>query len=208
MTIRRIGDWNEARIVLAKASPTLKVAIRKALFDEAKFFKEKIIEGFETQAPGGQRWQPIAESTKASRRLSGFGGTKAGIVTGDLLRSVEVKSSIRGFFAGVPNNKRSKSGRRYVDILRTFTQGATIVQRVTPAQRRFLAVLRREQGSQSSGAGGNGSIGILVIKIPKRPLFAPIQKKYGGAKSGVRVMARISAFMKGAFGLVGPIHRS
>ncbi len=82
--IGKVGDWNRAALILRTAPIRLRVAMDRAVLQEAQFFRRKVIEGFRTQAPGGKPFTPVSETTLAIRRFTGFKGTKALIVRGEL----------------------------------------------------------------------------------------------------------------------------
>src|SRR3990172_2718315 len=90
VSIGLTGDWALASNILRTAPVRLRVAIDRAVMQEAQFFRTKVIEGFREQSPGGQPFKPLAETTLAIRRFKGFGGTKALMVRGDLRNSIKV----------------------------------------------------------------------------------------------------------------------
>lgn len=200
--IRKVGDWARARQATTALGPRFKRAVSKAMLKEAHFYRSKIIEGFRTGAPGGQKWKPLAPATIAGRKMKGFGGTKVGIVTGTMRNSTSVVQRNNEVFIGIKRSAKSADGESLVDIALVFTKGAIIVQNMSEQQRKFLGALMSKVGG-NGGTGPSGSKGVLVIKIPARPIFEPIWEKYGGNKGAKRFYARVAAEMGGTLGLLG-----
>ena len=208
MTIRigLTGDWRRASRILSTGPAVIRTAIGVAVAQEAQFFRRKVIEGFREQAPGGQAFKPLAETTLAIRRFTGFRGTKALIVRGDLRNSVKVVNR-RGIFGaesfiGVLKSAKSSDGKDLVNIAEVHEFGSrTFLIEVTPAMRRFLAAaFTQELGGLSGGRGGL-TRGVIVVKIPARPFLQPvIDAFFSGPVAAARFQARVAVAMGGTFG--------
>lgn len=205
------GDWRRAARILTVAPVRIRIALDRAVLQEAQFFRRKVVEGFREQAPGGQPFKPLAETTLAMRRFNNFGGTKALIVRGDLRNSVKVvkKTTPLGAeaFVGVLKSARSKDGKSLVNIAEVHEFGSRpIVIEVTPAMRKYLAmVFEQELGGVSGGSGGF-STGIIIVQIPARPFLQPVADKwFDGPDAALRFQARVAANLNGMFGIMGDI---
>lgn len=210
MTIYRVGQWGEASRILTSGPVKLRLAMDRAVLQEAQFFRKKVVEGFRTQRPGGKKFRKLSETTLAIRKFEGFGGSKALIVRGDLRNSVTVvkQNSPIGVeaFVGVLKNAKGKDGKKLVNIAEVHEKGSRpIVIEVTPKMRAYLAMAFTAYFGELSGGGGGGlSIGIIVTRIPPRPFIQPVATKwFTGAAAQTRFLARVAALLGGNFG--GPL---
>lgn len=214
------GEWKTAARILGSAPVKIRIALDRSVLQEAQFFRTKVVEGFREQAPGGQPFRPLSPFTLAVRRFTGFKGTKALIVRGDLRNSVKVvkKQTALGAeaFVGVLKNAKGKRGQNLFNVARVHEFGSkTIVQYVTPKQRKFLmAAIRKEMGGEGSEGGGGGGLktGIIVSKIPPRPFIGPVVEKwFNNAEAIARFHSRAALNLRlvGAFtGFAGRKPRS
>lgn len=205
------GDWKKAARILSIAPVKLRVAIDRAVLQEAQYFRKRVVEGFREQAPGGKPFKPLAETTLAMRRFKNFGGTKALIVRGDLRNSTKVvkKTTPLGAeaFVGVLKSAKGRDGKKLIDIAAVHEFGKTIVIEVTPAMRKFLAmVFTKELGGVDSGKGGGFKTGIIIVRISARPFLQPVADKwFTGPDAALRFQARVAANLNGMFGIIGGI---
>ncbi|MBI5547614.1 MAG: phage virion morphogenesis protein [Deltaproteobacteria bacterium] len=201
MKIKRTGDWDLARRLVARAPKRLKEATDKAVLQEAQFFRTKIVEGIREQAPGGQAFKPLAPTTLAIRRFRGFKGTKALLVRGDLRNSIAVVKEGTRVFVGVLRTAKSKAGQPLANVAAVHEYGSRpIVVRLTPKARRFLHAAFRRTGLDAP-ASGRPSIGIAIIRVPARPFLAPVFARHG--KPGdvsQRFLERVARNLGGEFG--------
>lgn len=181
-------------------------ALAVAVAQEAQFFRRKVVEGIREGAPGGQRFEPLKETTLAIRRFTGFQGTKALIVRGDLRSSIKVvnRTGVLGAesFIGVLRSAKSSDGKDLVNIAAVHEFGSrTFLIEVTPAMRRFLAAaFSQELGGLSGGRGGL-TRGVIVVKIPPRPFLQPVADTFfSGPVAAARFQARVAAAMGFTFG--------
>lgn len=210
ISVSRTGDWAKAARILGTGPIRIRVAIDRAVLQEAQFFRSKVIQGFVSQSPGGKDFKPLKETTLAIRRFRGFTGTKALIVRGDLRNSIKVtkKSTILGAeaFVGVHRTERGKNGESLVNIaaVHEFGHGPIVIP-VTPAMRKFLmaafsAELPGFGDAEGDGSGGM-SRGIIIINIPARPFLQPVADKFfDGPIAAARFQARVATFLGGTFG--------
>jgi Phage virion morphogenesis family len=200
MAIIKTGPWLVAHRILANGAHRYRRALAQAVAQEAQLFRRRVVEGFRDQAPGGVPFKPLAATTLKLRRFKGFGGTKALIVRGDLRNSITARRA--GEFAytvGVHRGARGRSGQDLVNVARVHEFGATVVLRITPKMRRFLAVALKGEGG--GNGGGGGGIGIIVIRIPPRPFLRPVADRwFNGSRARDRFLARVARNMGGAFG--------
>ncbi len=173
--VKTIGQWKEAMALLAGGPAMLKAAIPKAIMQEALHFERVMKKNI------GKGVTPIdARSNGSSRPL---------VKSGDLRNSIhaEMDGPNRAFI-GI--NK--SSGKANIAAVHEF--GATIVQVMTPKQRRFLfGVLFK--GAAKTAAGG-GVKGFIFIRIPARPFIRPVFESEGpGAPA--RFAKRLAALLGG-----------
>lgn len=211
ISVGQSGDWEKAAGILGTAPIKLRVAIDRAVLQEAEFFRNKVVEGIKEQAPGGIAFKPLAETTLAIRRFLGFKGTKALIVGGDLRNSIKVVKQQTPLgaeaFIGVNRSAKGKNGQDMVNVARVHEFGSNpIVIKVTPAMRRFLmAAFTRELPGGGKGSGGGGiSRGIIIVRVPARPFLRPVAEKwFNGQEAAERFQARVAENLGGMFGLLG-----
>lgn len=204
--IIRVGEWDKAARLLRVAPVALAVAQDRAAHQEAQFFRTKIIEGFRTQAPGDQRFQPLSPLTLAVRKFTGIGGTKALIVRGDLRNSVSVIKRSDGYFVGILRSARGRRGQSLFNIaeLHEFGSGPIVIQ-VTEAMRGFLAAAFTHAFGSITRGGGGFSTGIIVTQIPPRPFLRPVFDKYGRPDLvRQRYLHRVSVLLGLQYGFVPP----
>ena len=170
--IRKTGDWQRARELVRRLPHAAPRALRRAVLQEAHALRKSIVEGLTKQAPGGESIRPPAELTLAARRLAGFTGTKALIRRADLRNAIAVIDSGAEIFVGIPRSATSQDGTSLVYVARVQEFGSEpIIIPITPAMRRFLAVLYRAAGRElpRDGAGR----GVVVVEVPPRPFIRP-----------------------------------
>lgn len=205
--IIRTGDWEVARRILAGAGPRVRRALEAAVAQEAHYMRRLIVEGMRTQAPGDQPFRPLSPNTLAIRRFKRFRGSKALIRRGDLRNAWTVRTMPGArAFVGIMRTARNRDGRPLANIEELNEYGSRpIVIPITPKMRRFLHAALGPGGPQPSGnGGGETGTGFLVVRIPARPVIAPIvEKHYKPADVRARFLARVGANLGGDFGQVG-----
>ena len=199
----KTGDWSKTRQTFFANATQLDHAIRKAMKQEGQFLRKKLVQGIRKQAPGGRQFKKLAKTTVATRRFRRFRGTKALIRTGGqgLIGSISVLQKKDFVFIGVQRTVRADDGRLLADIMRLNEFGSKpIVIKITPKMRRFLfAAFKAHRATR--GVKGNMALGVIVVRIPARPVFGPVFKRH--AKPRVlrdRVMNRVAIIMKGKLG--------
>lgn len=205
MKVSTFGDWFKVQKILSESGKKLETATKKAVLQEGQFFRNKIVEGFDTQAPGGDRWSALSTRTLVRRAYQGFKGTKALIVRGDLRNSVAVVQQGGEVFVGVQRTKKNKDGKSLVNIaeIHEFGFGPWVII-MSAKMRRFLHAMFSVLGVPPKPT--TGSTGMLVINIPARPFLRPIWAKYGSPPDQVanRFLSRLAHLLDGDFGLLGP----
>jgi hypothetical protein len=194
--IRKVGDWSKVLDAFGRAPKALEDAVRRATIREGQFLRGKIVEGIREQAPGGKRFEPLAETTLAVRKFQGFSGTKALLKRGDLRNSISVNREKDGVFIGVHRTARGKDGKSMIDVAAVHEYGSKpIVIRITPKMRAFLMVAFRKAGLPYKP--GNGT-GIIVSKVKARPFLRPVFEAHAdGGQSARRVEENMIKFLKG-----------
>jgi hypothetical protein len=205
------GDWRKAAMILSVAPVKIRLALDRAVMQEAQFFRTKVVEGFRTQSPGGKPFKPLSETTLAFRRFGGFTGTKALILRGDLRNSIKVvkKSTALGAeaFVGVHKNARSRDGKSLVNIAEVHEFGSRpIVIEVTDAMRKFLMAqfsrMGEEEATTEEFSGGGIARGVIITQIPPRPFLTPvIEAHFDSVESAARFQARVAANLQGMMGI-------
>lgn len=198
--IIKTGQWSEAERILREGPLKLRDAIHRAVLQEAHFLRGKIIEGLDSQSPGGRRIDPLADSTLAVRRFLGFRGTKALIRRADLRNGFTVRSPGHAqAFIGVLRSARGRDGHMLANVAEVQEFGSRpIVIPITPKMRRFLAAALGKQGGSGGGGGGTG---IIVTRVPARPFIRPVIEKYGSPDQlRQRFAERLVRLLGGDFG--------
>lgn len=196
MTLRAklTGDWEKARTILNNISQ-VRAAMDWAVVQEAHEARRRIVRGITDQAPAGKQFKELAKFTLFLRRVKGFRGSKALIVTATLRNSITVKPLGRGrAFVGVMRGQETPDGKQLFNIARVHEVGATIIVKVTPRMRNWLMLMLRKGGFGSKTAkardkatgrytkrkwhpaGGAGGVSrrVIVIRIPPRPYIRPV----------------------------------
>lgn len=116
MGSRLIGDWDKLENALRNAGNKIDEAATKAAGQAGFLLVKRIKEGIKSQAPAGQKFEPIGALTAWKK-----GSTKALMDSGGLVRSITWKRVRGGVWIGT--NYRSKKG---INIARVHEKGATI----------------------------------------------------------------------------------
>lgn len=185
------GDWQKSKTLLNNATGVT-AAMHAAVMVEAQGARRAMVKGIRNQSPAGQDFLPLSPITLAIRRAKGFRGTKALIVTGALIKSIQVKTVGPGVvFVGVLRNARSADGKLLFNIARVNELGTTITIRVTPRMKAWLMIQLRDHfmkgkrgrdrrsGRYTKGRfipSGRGQLrrGVILIRIPPRPFVRPV----------------------------------
>jgi len=203
MSVKRVGEWNKAARILGKGPARIRVAMDRAVLQEAQLFRKKVVEGFRTQSPGGKAFKPLAPATIQARKFKGFRGSKALNVTGSLRNSITVqkKTTVAGVeaFIGVLRTARARDGKKLVNIAEVHEFGSKpIVIKVTPAMRRFLMAMFRGKSKRSRKksapitASGGIARGFIIMQIPARPFIRPVaDAHFKGAVAAARFQGRV-----------------
>lgn len=106
-----------------RLNPIVDKATKKAIKDEAHYFRDKVGLAFETGGPPGHKWKPLSEWTIKKKKSS-----KILIETG-FLREVVVKNGPYdagkdAYFVGVPYGVYDKRGTEMVIWARVHENGA------------------------------------------------------------------------------------
>lgn len=198
-----IGPWGATLKTLADFPKNVANAKRRALLQEAQFFRTKIVEGLRDQAPGGKAFKPLSEKTIALRKFLGFKGTKALVRRADLRNSIavhELHDAGDSVFVGVLRTARNAQGSALVDVARLNEEGSKpIVIKITPKMAALLAAAFRKLGGAGNRMGPQKkSTGIIIVQIPARPFMGPVFEKFGQAEeASKRFVDRFKKEMKG-----------
>lgn len=176
--MERTGDWKKAGDILGNLGMNAGRAFDQAAMREAHFFERKLKEGIQSGAPGGHVYRPLSPLSLAIRKFEGFKGKKPLIQSGAMLRSIHVVKRGGLYFVGIDRSAKTEDGESLMDIAQLHEEGASFTVEVTPAARKFLAMVMKEAGLGSGGGGGGGAT-IAVIRIPARPTFGPIMEMWG-----------------------------
>ena len=202
--------WIRARRILDVNAAILQPAIQRVLGQEARFFQAEIKKGFRTQSPaGGAKFKPLSPLTLAIRRFTGFGGTKALIVRGDLRNSVKAVQVGDGIFVGVLRSARGRNGKSLFNIaaVHEFGSGPIVIQ-VTKKMRGFLAMAFTAAFGGISRGGGGFSTGIIVTRIPPRPFIRPVFEKFANPRVlKRRFLWRLSTHLRQMGAIAPPARR-
>lgn len=179
-SIKRTGDWKRVGDILGNLGMNAARAFELATAQEAHFFERKLKEGMQSGAPGGRPYAPLSPLTLAIRKFEGFNGKKPLIHSGAMLRSIHVVKRGALYFVGIDRGAKTDDGESVMDIAELHENGASFAMEVTPAARRFLAMVMRDAGLIGQGSsGGGGGAQIAVVHIPARPTFGPVMEMYG-----------------------------
>lgn len=178
MSVKMRGVF-ETGAQLGAASGMMRAQTLSNLAREAHLLQGKIRSGIRSQAPGGKKFKPLAQTTiDLSKAPSEKGGkkrkakSKALIVNADLLQSVNAqKVKADEWFVGVHKKERTKDGRSLENIAMIHEEGSppyTIP--VTEEVHRFLLFMKIEGIiTNVIPVGGN----INHPGIPARPFLMP-----------------------------------
>jgi len=182
-SVRMVGKWRKALAMTSAMSNPVVVlgALDAAMLSEAHRARVLLVKGLHSGAPGGKRFAPLAKTTmmvRSARGGRGAKGSKPLNKTGALGRAITVKHQRgQGAFVGILRTARNATGKSLVNLMQLHEGGKTIAIKVTPQMLRFLMAMFRKKGNQSPGKGGGGR-GIIIVRIPARPLFGPVWTAY------------------------------
>jgi hypothetical protein len=123
--VKRLNSWKGR----------LRSVVNAGLMIEARRLRTLIVTGIRNQAPGGQAFKPLAETTKDMK-----GSSKALIDRGDLIRSIGVSTVHYGqaVFVGVNRNARGRDGTDLANLAEIHEFGTSpYLIPVTDKLRRF-----------------------------------------------------------------------
>lgn len=188
------GDWDKAMRILTGAPKVIPQALHQAVLQEAHEIRRKMVAGFDTGAPAGQKFAAHSPLTLAVRRMRGAKGSKIMVVSAALRNSISVVAVGQGAaFVGVLRTKRHKSGKSAVDIAKIHEYGKTWTMPMTPRMRRFLFAAMRKAGipprPRAKGAPGAASV---TIRIPPRPFIGPVIAAHDREGMNARFAAAIA----------------
>ena len=193
MGIARVGDWAAAQSFLTAAPSRVDAGLKVAIRREAELFRKEVVQGIAKQAPAGKRFKALSKHTLVMRKFQKFKGKKALMRRGDLRRSIKVTTAPGGFFVGILRSARSSQGDGLVNIAAVQEFGATIVLKMTPKMRKYLAMVFRQAGLVASAAPATSgaSSRVIIIRNPARPFIEPVAEKLRPGSSE-RVVATVS----------------
>ena len=172
--LQRIGQWGVAVNALGKTLKQYGKAADVAVLRCAVDLEKVIKRGLRDQAPGGGNriFYPLAQSTLRMRRWRGFRGTKALIVSGDLLRSIRAVRHGRDVFVGVSRSERTRDGKEMVNIAAVHEYGsrAPRLVLVTPKMRKFFMAAFL---AGARDAPLKATTRTVIVYTPKRPYMEP-----------------------------------
>ena len=163
-TQKRITGW---RLKLPKAIDT---QMRR----QAHRLRTMMVRGIRDQAPGGEAFQPLAETTKKMKKSS-----KALIDNGDLIRSIGVDrvEGGEGYFIGVNRQAQNDEGEPMVDLAELHEEGsAPFVIPITDKMRRFWMAMVIK-GIFKAPLSPNKTV-IMHPGVPKRSYLEPSLKEW------------------------------
>ena len=122
MTVRRFGDWDKAKDLLANnLGHRMSLEIRKATIKNALLLVREIKRGIRSQAPGGQQFPPLAQVT-----IDRKGSSKALIDTGFLVNSITQKIMSDRAFVGLLKTSVYGDGESAANIGAIMEYGCTV----------------------------------------------------------------------------------
>ena len=121
MAVKRFGDWEKAKALLTNPGLKISAALQRATIKVAVLLVREIKKGIRDQAPGGEPFAPLAESTVKRK-----GSSKALIDTGFLINKItQLIVKDKAFVGLLRGTVHPKSGD-LVNIGAVMEYGATI----------------------------------------------------------------------------------
>lgn len=153
-----VGDWVKAHAIIKATPKELDRAIPKALWAEGLYAAAEIKKYIRTSIPPANAASTILQK----------GSSKTLQDKLDMLNAITpIKSAKNKVYVGIARS----AARGTVRIARVHEEGRTIVQVMTPKQRKYLHAKLGGTGG-SKGGGGTGT-GVIIIHIPARPFIRP-----------------------------------
>ncbi len=122
MTVERFGDWKKVeKLLTGNLAARFQIAVYKATVKNALLLVKERKKGIKSQAPGGQAFVRLAESTIRKK-----GSSKALIDTGFLINSITQKILGDKAFIGLLRTATNRSGDEIANIGAIMEYGATI----------------------------------------------------------------------------------
>ena len=103
-SITLFGSWEEAAALLGAYATQLPKALDQAIMHEGEECRADIVEGMVAQAPGGQPFKPLAQSTIAFRRAK----AAAGVIAAGKKRIAKARAAQTGRMIGAIRAAREK----------------------------------------------------------------------------------------------------
>lgn len=210
--ITKTGNHKLVAQLLMSVPKELKGALDAALAQEGLFAMGEVKRGIVAQAPGGVAFTPLAATTLKAREVGGaggkspkFGGSKALIVTGELLNAITSVVEGGTAFVGLLRTARSKNGKDLANLgtIHEYGAGPTVIPYKSERQRRYVMWLMREAGLTGSPKTGSAGGGAYTLRIPARPFLRPtFQLLYGNATvARERFLARLRRLLPPQVGI-------
>lgn len=170
--------------------------LKKGLLKEAHELRKIMVQSFRTQKGGGiKKWAPISTFTAMMRRMRGKRGRKALVSSGQMRKSIQVISSPKEYFIGVPRGIQRKGGEEMINLALLHEHGAVI--KMSQKQVQWFAI-QISKGARKGGRGrGSGRRGgtVHMLVIPKRPFIEPSTEVWQRGVEG-RLQAHMAKTMK------------
>jgi len=174
---KKTGPWAAVGDFLPWMRKNARAIGRAAVSRDARFAAKQLKRAIKTEGKSvGEKWPPLAESTRAGGRKKPLQDTKT------LLKSIKVKRFGARTFVGVDGSVRYPDGTSVATVAGTHEGGKVIIIPLTNKMRRAIFAKMRRRGS-FKGGGGPGGGGVMVIKIPARPFIKPTIDKFYGSKA-------------------------
>ncbi len=188
MKVTKSGQWKRAGAMILAAATRLQSAINGAVTMEAHRARKEAIQGISRGAPGGKKFKPLADTTRAVRRaLRGTKRPKPLQETGEFKKAIVVRSfpSKLTAFCGILRQQRGTDGRPLVNVAAVHEFGAgPFAVAMTNRSRRFFFWAIGTGGLATDQTGGHEKA--FVITVPPRPVFGPVwDMMRGGSRSRI-----------------------
>jgi hypothetical protein len=190
ITVAKTGVAEARRTLSRGAAAAFRSAHMAAIWREGEVARQMLVDHLSGRKLIGKRPPKLEVTTLATRRAHGNNSAAPLNDSGELINAIVVKRVRGGTFVGVERSAVNRKGFPLARLAEIQENGATIVQRITPA---MVAKLRSmgvppPQNSDSSG-------GLVVIRIKPRPFLGPLGRAYKRDKNAT---ARVGGFVQQA----------
>jgi hypothetical protein len=142
------GAWARLEGLLKTRKQDIDAAIDRTAQVTAREFLRRVKAGIVSQAPGGQQFAPLKESTLKRRKYPKYGlpaieGTDALLARRDMYNAFQIRRDGKSWSVGIFANQLGQEGQKLAIVAKVHELGATVVQTNPDGSVRVINIVGR-----------------------------------------------------------------